>query len=156
MKPQFKFFDDTGEKTDQLPDGMRYETGLINRAEESALVSRIRELPFKEFEFHGFKGKRRTVSFGWQYEFSGRGNLRKAEDIPEFLLPLRAVAAKLARIEPQSLQHVLVIEYGPGAASMASRQTSVRRSRRRSLLARVCCASRKVAAKATWTTKNFR
>ena len=117
MKPQFKFFDETSEDVNQptLPEGMRYETELINRTEENALVTRIRELPFKEFEFHGFKGKRRTVSFGWQYEFSGRGSLRKADDIPEFLLPLRAVAAKLAQIKPESLQHVLVIEYGPGA-----------------------------------------
>lgn len=116
MKPQLKFFD--GRDNDavlNLPDGMRYGKELISVADENALVARIRKLPFKEFEFHGFKGKRRTVSFGWQYEFSGRGALRKADDIPEFLLPLRAAAANFVQIEPTSLEHVLVIEYGSGA-----------------------------------------
>ena len=111
---QAKFFHHH-ESTANLPEGMRYRSRLISRAEEKALLARVRELPFKEFEFHGYKGKRRTVSFGWQYEFSGRGRLQKATDIPEFILPLRAIAATFARIEPESLQHVLVIEYGPGA-----------------------------------------
>jgi hypothetical protein len=26
----------------------------------------IKVLPFREFEFHGFTGKRRIVSFGWR------------------------------------------------------------------------------------------
>ena len=75
----------------------------------------MRELPFQEFEFHGYKGKRRVVSFGWKYEFSGGGQLRKADEIPEFLLGLRSRAASFARMEPDAFQHVLVTEYGPGA-----------------------------------------
>lgn len=111
---QAKFFQQH-EAVANLPEGVRYRSQLIPGPEEKALIARVRALPFKEFEFHGHKGKRRTVSFGWQYEFSGRGRLLKANDIPEFILPLRTVAAKFARIEPDSLQHVLVIEYGPGA-----------------------------------------
>ena len=98
-----------------LPEGMRYQPSLITEREEKALLTQLRDLPFKEFEFHGYKGKRRVVSFGWQYEFSGRGKLLKADDVPEFLLPLRTLAGQLAGLEPESLQHVLVIEYGPGA-----------------------------------------
>jgi alkylated DNA repair dioxygenase AlkB len=98
-----------------LPEGLHYKPALITEREENALLAQVRELPFKEFEFHGFKGKRRTVSFGWQYEFSGRGKLQKADAIPQFLLPLRTLAAKSAGLESESLQHVLVIEYGPGA-----------------------------------------
>lgn len=105
----------TNEEARQSLDGFRYQPELISVAEEAALLTNVRELPFKNFEFHGFKGKRRTVSFGWQYEFSGRGALRKADDIPNFLLPLRARAASFAGIEPGAFQHVLVIEYGPGA-----------------------------------------
>ena len=102
------------EEAGQKLEGFRYQPELINAAEEAALLARVRELPFKNFEFHGFKGKRRTVSFGWQYEFSGSGALRKADDIPDFLLPLRARAASFAGAEPEAFQHVLVIEYGPG------------------------------------------
>lgn len=98
-----------------LPEGMSYRAQLISKVHEKELLHHMRQLPFKEFEFHGHKGKRRTVSFGWQYEFSGRGRLQKANDIPQFILPLRAVVAEFAQIDPEYLQHVLVIEYGPGA-----------------------------------------
>ena len=96
-------------------EGFRYQSELIERDFEEALVAHVRELPFREFEFHGYKGKRRVVSFGWKYEFSGGGQLNKADDIPEFLLPLRSLAASFAQLEPDAFQHVLVTEYGPGA-----------------------------------------
>lgn len=96
------------------PDGLAYQPDLISAGEEAGLVGRIRELAFAPFEFHGFEGKRRTISFGLQYEFDGSG-LREAEAIPDFLLPVRAEAARFAGLEPDALQHVLVIEYSPGS-----------------------------------------
>lgn len=96
-------------------EGFGYQSGFIETAVEDALVARVRELPFQEFEFHGFKGRRRVVSFGWKYEFSGGGQLRKAGEIPEFLLGLRSRAATFAGVEADAFQHVLVTEYGPGA-----------------------------------------
>jgi alkylated DNA repair dioxygenase AlkB len=56
----------------------------------------------------------RVVSFGWHYDFSAR-HLRKADDIPDFLLALRPAAAAFAGLEPEELRHVLVTKYGPGA-----------------------------------------
>ena len=96
-------------------EGFRYEPELIQAAEAEALVARVQELPFQEFEFHGYKGKRRVVSFGWKYEFSGGGELRKADEIPEFLLSLRSRAALFAGVETEAFQHMLVTEYGLGA-----------------------------------------
>ncbi|HEX6648980.1 MAG TPA: alpha-ketoglutarate-dependent dioxygenase AlkB [Pyrinomonadaceae bacterium] len=113
MTSQFKFFEEA-QSRHIAPEGFRYQPELIAQRDEEALVARIRELPFREFEFHGYLGKRRVVSFGWQYDFSGQ-RLRKADDIPEFLLPLRALAAPLADLEPEEFQHVLVTEYAPGA-----------------------------------------
>ena len=78
------------------------------------LLAHVRELPFRDFEFHGYTGKRRVVSFGSYYDFTGR-RLRKADDIPGYLLALRETAASFASMEPEELQHVLVTEYGPGA-----------------------------------------
>jgi alkylated DNA repair dioxygenase AlkB len=75
---------------------------------------RVRELAFREFEFHGYTGKRRVVSFGWHYDF-GERQLRKADDIPDFLLALRPLAAAFADLHSEDLQHVLVTEYAPGA-----------------------------------------
>jgi alkylated DNA repair dioxygenase AlkB len=97
-----------------LPVGFRYRPELIGPSEEDALLARLRELPFRDFEFHGYTGKRRVISFGWHYDFSAR-NLQKADDIPDYLLKLRTVAASFAGMEPEEFQHVLVTEYGPGA-----------------------------------------
>ena len=74
----------------------------------------MESLPFREFEFHGFTGKRRTVSFGWRYDFNG-GGLTKTDDMPEFLIGLRARAEAFAGIPPGGFQQVLVTEYAPGA-----------------------------------------
>src|SRR5213592_96620 len=111
MQPNL--FDGTGDDNDLL-EGFRYQPDLIAPAEEDALVARVRELPFREFEFHGFLGKRRVVSFGWRYDYSG-GRLRQADDIPEFLLELRARAASFANLNAEAFQQVLVTEYGPAA-----------------------------------------
>jgi len=107
-----------------LPDGLQYREELIGAAEEAALVQHIAALPFAPFRFHGFEGKRRTVSFGWHYAFDGRG-LHDAEPIPEFLLPLRERAAAFAGLDAPALEHVLVIEYGIGAGIGWHRDRSV-------------------------------
>ena len=99
---------------DAMPDGLRYAPELIGPDEEKDLVERMRALPFAPFEFHGFVGKRRTVSFGWQYRFDGSG-LAETDPIPDWLDPLRARAAAFAGLEPDSLVHALLIEYEAGA-----------------------------------------
>jgi len=117
MTSQLDFFGGAGggrKVTAELPEGFRYRPELISPAEESSLVARVRGLPFRDFEFHGHTGKRRVVSFGWHYDFSAR-HLRKADDIPDFLLSLRTAAAAFAGVKPAEFQHVLVTEYGPGA-----------------------------------------
>jgi hypothetical protein len=51
-----------------LPAGFTYREEAIRRDEERALVERFAALPFRPFEFHGYLGKRRVVSFGWRYD----------------------------------------------------------------------------------------
>ncbi|HYD37771.1 MAG TPA: alpha-ketoglutarate-dependent dioxygenase AlkB [Allosphingosinicella sp.] len=96
------------------PDGLDYFPGFVAEAEEPDLAGRIARLPFKPFEFHGFTGNRRTVSFGLHYAFDGSG-LRAAEPIPDWLLPLRERAAALAARAAEDFVHALIIEYAPGA-----------------------------------------
>ena len=98
-----------------LPEGFKYQPSLLSQAEETTLLSRVRELPFKNFEFHGYVGKRRVVSYGWKYDFNDR-SLRNAEDVPPFLEPVRARAAEFAGMSPSQLQQVLVTEYEAGAS----------------------------------------
>jgi alkylated DNA repair dioxygenase AlkB len=98
-----------------MPAGFRYAPDVIGAAEEARLVAAFADLPFKEFEFHGFLGKRRVVSFGLRYDFNG-GGLKAAEPMPPFLLPVRERAAAFAGLAPDQLQHVLVTEYRPGTS----------------------------------------
>jgi alkylated DNA repair dioxygenase AlkB len=98
----------------QLPPGLKYEAEFLTPAEEDALLRQIEGLPFKEFEFQGFIGKRRTVSFGWRYDFNG-GGLSKTQGMPEFLASLGARVESFAGNAPGSFQQVLVTEYRPGA-----------------------------------------
>ena len=83
--------------------------------QERGLIKEFSRLPFKEFEFRGLLGKRRTVSFGWRYDFNVP-ELQAAEGIPSFLLDLRQAAAEFAGLSDEQLQHALVTEYSPGAA----------------------------------------
>ncbi len=117
MTSQLDFFGGAGgarKGAAELPTGFRYRPELIGPEDEAALLARVRMLPFRDFEFHGYTGKRRVVSFGRHYDFSAR-HLRKADDIPEYLLALREAVAAFAGLEPEGFQHVLVTEYGPGA-----------------------------------------
>ena len=93
---------------------MKYQADFLSAEEERALLHDAEGLPFREFEFHGFTGKRRTVSFGWRYDFNG-GGLTKTDDMPEFLIGLRARAESFAENPPGGFQQVLVTEYPPGA-----------------------------------------
>jgi alkylated DNA repair dioxygenase AlkB len=98
-----------------LPAGFRYQTALISPEEERNLLKHFSELPFREFEFHGYVGRRRTISFGWEYNFSTE-QVRPTQDTPNFLLPLRERAASFAGLAASELPHALVTEYQAGAA----------------------------------------
>jgi alkylated DNA repair dioxygenase AlkB len=98
-----------------LPPGLRYQPGLIDELDAGKLTALIEKLPFKAFEFHGFTAKRRTVSFGWKYDFSAE-RLRPAGEMPSFLEPLRDRAAAFAGMKPETIEHALITEYQRGAA----------------------------------------
>ncbi|HKP15179.1 MAG TPA: alpha-ketoglutarate-dependent dioxygenase AlkB [Gemmatimonadaceae bacterium] len=108
-------FDLFGAPQPAWPDGFRYEAEVIDASKEATVLERVRALPFRDFEFQGYTAKRRVISFGWQYDFGAR-RLLEADDMPEFLRELREHAARFARMPADALQHVLVMEYGPGAA----------------------------------------
>ena len=92
------------------PEGFRFKPEVINKVEEQELAQAFGLLSFKEFEFQGFFGKRRVVSFGWRYDFNG-ASLSKCEPIPAFLLPIRAKAAAFAGLPQDAIEHVLLTEY---------------------------------------------
>src|SRR5689334_9650126 len=97
------------------PAGFGYWPEVVTPQQEQAWSARIATLPLKPFEFHGFLGKRRVVSFGWRYDYAGRA-LRPSAPLPDFLEPMRARAAEVAGLDPQRLQQALVTEYDAGAS----------------------------------------
>lgn len=111
MRKQLDMF---GTAAPEYPEGFRYEENVLSVDEARALVDELTPLPFKDFEFQGFVGKRRTVSFGWRYDFNTH-ILQKSDDMPPFLLALRNRAAAFAAIDATALQQALIIEYRDGA-----------------------------------------
>lgn len=111
-----------GEQPVIAPHGLRYQPQLLSEEDAVALVTLIAPLPFKEFEFHGFTGKRLVVSFGWKYDFSSQ-RLERIGYIPDFLIPLRDGAAHFADLDPEALEQVLVTEYQSRARPLAGTRT---------------------------------
>jgi alkylated DNA repair dioxygenase AlkB len=97
-----------------LPPGFAYGENRLGAALEQTLLREIEMLPFKPFEFHGFLGNRRIVSFGWRYDYAGRA-LKASDPMPDFLLPLRDIAADFANLPADRFQQALVTEYAQGA-----------------------------------------
>lgn len=100
-------------KVPDPPEGFHYAEDFLTEAEESDLVRHIRSLPLKEFEFYGYLGKRRVISFGWRYDHAN-ARLERTDEIPQFVLSLRERAAAFAGLAPADLPHVLFTEYTPG------------------------------------------
>jgi alkylated DNA repair dioxygenase AlkB len=97
-----------------LPEGFAYRAAAIPEAMEATLLAEFERLPFHPFEFHGFLGNRRIVSFGWRYDYAGQA-LRESEALPDFLWPLRAIAGEFAGQQPERFEQAMVTEYAPGA-----------------------------------------
>jgi alkylated DNA repair dioxygenase AlkB len=98
-----------------LPEGFIYGPDIVPEALADDLVARFDTLPFENFEFHGFEGNRRIVSFGWKYDYTGRGQLRQSAPVPGFLDPLKQLAADFAGLDADDFQQALITEYVPGA-----------------------------------------
>lgn len=96
------------------PDGFAYRADLISAEAERDLAERLSALPFEPFQFRGYEGRRRVVSFGWRYDFNGPG-LVAAEPMPDWLLPVRDRAAAFAGLPCEAFAHVLINEYREGA-----------------------------------------
>jgi alkylated DNA repair dioxygenase AlkB len=97
-----------------LPEGFTYEPAFLSADDEAALATWLAALPFEPFQFRGYEGKRRVISFGWKYNFT-RSHLEEADDMPAELLAVRARAAAFADLAPEDLQQCLLNEYLPGA-----------------------------------------
>ena len=69
----------------------------------------------EEARYKDYTAKRRTVSFGFDYDFSYNA-VHPAAPIPDFLEPLKARVAAWMGVSPESVRHALIAEYRPGTA----------------------------------------
>lgn len=98
----------------KVPDGFIYHRNFVSEAEEQELIREIQKLRLTPFKYYQFTGRRRTATFGWQYEF-GTSEITKAPEIPAFLLPVRIRAGNLFNIDPNHLLQTSIIEYSMGS-----------------------------------------
>jgi len=98
----------------KVPEGFFYRQDFISQAEEHQLIRGIEKLQLTPFKYYQFIGKRRTASFGWEYEF-GSSEISTAPTLPAFLLPIRLRAGELFNIDPNSLLQASIIEYSVGS-----------------------------------------
>lgn len=94
--------------------GLRYAEAVVSPAAHRDFVDRASTLDFAPFDFRGFKGNRRTVSFGSRYDFT-HSRIGSAAPISDWLTPLRAAASAFADIPEVDLVQALITEYTPGA-----------------------------------------
>jgi DNA oxidative demethylase len=94
--------------------GLEYQPDFITPNKERELIERLGGLDLSPFRFHGWLGNRKTMSFGWQYDFDD-ASFTPTEPIPEWLEPLRDRAAAFAGVKPAEIHHALVARYDSGA-----------------------------------------
>ena len=99
---------------DRLPEGFVHQPAFLTPDEEAELLDRIRALPLEEAKYKQFKARRRTASFGSQYDFDVNA-LMPAPALAPFLDPLREKAARWLGLQPRQFVQALVSEYRPGA-----------------------------------------
>jgi alkylated DNA repair dioxygenase AlkB len=98
----------------KVPDGFFYHQNFVAEAEEHEFIREIQKIHLAPFKYYQFIGKRRTASFGWQYEF-GKSEITTAPEMPAFLLPVRTRAGNFFNIDPNSLIQTSIIEYSTGS-----------------------------------------
>ena len=94
--------------------GLSQADAIVTPGEEQKLITSINAAELSPFRFHRWLGKRLTASYGWRYDFEN-ASFAPAEAISDWLLPLRARAARFARLQPDEFVQALLIRYDPGA-----------------------------------------
>jgi alkylated DNA repair dioxygenase AlkB len=96
-----------------LPSGLSYQTDFLGKLEEVELLEQIRALPLAHSKYKEYTARRRTVSFGFSYDFS-RNEARAAPAPLPFFEQLQIRIAKWAGRPQSEFVQVLVSEYQPG------------------------------------------
>lgn len=108
MSEQFALFESPAPQ----PEGLRYAADFVSLDTEQRLISGIRDLPLKPFQFGQFEGKRRVASFGFRYDY-GLRQLQRSEPIPAWLDDIVAKVETFGS-PATKIRQVLCTEYDVG------------------------------------------
>jgi alkylated DNA repair dioxygenase AlkB len=101
----------------ELPEGLLYHPEFLSVVEESALLSEIGKLGFRQARFKQYTARRRVVRFGSetvQSRIPDEESDFPRIDFPPFLSALRARIATWTGTPEDRFEHGLVTEYQPG------------------------------------------
>jgi len=98
----------------ERPSGLVHRPDVLTVEEESALLARLEALRFDPIVIRGRAARRTARHFGLDYDYEAR-TPRPGEPVPDWLEPVRARAARLARVDPDELVEILVQRYPAGS-----------------------------------------
>ena len=110
---QSALFDDLPPSPGALPPGLVYAPAWLSPAEESDLITLVRQLPLQQARYKSHVARRRVVSYGGQFDYDSN-QLLPSVPLIDALHPLRERVARWAGLAHEALVHVLVAEYAPG------------------------------------------
>jgi DNA oxidative demethylase len=96
------------------PEGLVYEHELVPPAMERELLDVFEDLRFDPIVIRGQAARRTARHYGLDYDYESRTPI-PGEPVPDWLVPVRAVAAQFAGFEPDELVEILVQRYPPGS-----------------------------------------
>ncbi|MGE7774194.1 alpha-ketoglutarate-dependent dioxygenase AlkB [Chitinophaga sp. NPDC101104] len=97
-----------------FPPGFYYYPEFLTGEEETGLLETVQQINVSDFTFEGYKAKRRTASFGFDYHFDS-GELTEGLPIPSAFRALTEKVSGLAGVNPDDFKELLVTQYPPGS-----------------------------------------
>lgn len=94
--------------------GFAYEADAISPKDHDAITRQLASEPFMSLKMRGQLSRRRIVSYGLSF-LPYLTSLPPAPPIPDYLLPLRQIAACLAGVEEAALRQALITCYPKGS-----------------------------------------
>ena len=96
------------------PQGFTYQPDFLSPVEELTLIAAIKQTELHNLIFQGFLAKRRTASFGYDYNFDRR-TISKGPPVPLDFIPLIQKVAHHLSIGADQFAELLVTEYPVGS-----------------------------------------
>ena len=97
------------------PTGLTYRAAFLTPEEETVLLEKFEHLTFNDVVMHGVIAKRKTIHYGWNYDYEG-WEIERTEPPPEWLEPVIARGSEAAGVERSRIAHVMLARYPEGAA----------------------------------------